>query len=157
MFYGDRLSGGKNGEGILLSDLCRNRGHVFTLSIVCKHTTSKHYSENVEYLGTNEVGNHSGVMDDGKCLRGQLVERPTRVVQQLQSLVASVEEGGCDLQVVHAVDLVCARQTQLKTWCSRDGDRGRQKGQQCGAKGDGEHCELLEGPWPTGADTGSCR
>lgn len=61
--------------------------------------------ENVLGLSTGEGGRGTGrLIDDREAVRRELVEGAAGVVEQLERLVTSVDEGGLQLQVVHAVN-----------------------------------------------------
>lgn len=80
-------------------------------------------------------------MADEESRRGELRQRSAWVVQQLEGLIASVDEGRDDLEVVDPVDLVRSGQLQGKTWHCGDSDRGRDEGDQCRAESGSEHPE----------------
>ena len=57
-------------------------------------------------LGTNKLGRSARVGSDGKSVGAERRESTTRIIEQLQSLVASVEDGGNDGEIVNVVNVV---------------------------------------------------
>ena len=103
MLNSDGFTGSEDSEGALLSKVDGSLGRVLDLHAA-------------------ELGDSAGVLlSDGESLSGHLAEGAERVVEELQGLVTSVLHGGGDLQVVHAVNLVCSRERQGEAWGSRDG------------------------------------
>lgn len=83
---GDGSARRKDGEGVLLADL----------SSVLQNVLGLHAREG--------WGGASVLVDDGERVRRQRVEGAARVVEQLEGLIAGVDEGGRQLEVAYAVN-----------------------------------------------------
>ena len=120
MLYGDRLAGREDGESIALTDLGGSRGDILDLD-------------------TGEVGDSASRVLNGERIGGQLVKDTTRVVEQLERLIAGVGDRGSDLQVVDPVDRLSTRELKLKGGGRRDSDGRSCQSEESGTDRRGEH------------------
>lgn len=85
MFNVDRRARGENGE----------RARVVRGDGLRRH---------ILRLNTSEGRSNTSITGDGEAVGGQLGERATGVVEELQGLITGVDESSDHLQVVHTID-----------------------------------------------------
>ena len=91
------------------------------------------------YLGAVEHGARTDIIGDHEGVLGEGVQDSTRIVKEFEGLVAGVDDGRGDLQVVQSIDLeVFGRGVDGQAGYSRDGDSGSNESNESSTEG-GRH------------------
>ena len=100
----DRLAWSENSESLGVAALNGSFEAIFELRPDVLVSCAYKRRTMIPNLGTNEL-RRARVGSDGKCIGVGRRENTTRVIEKLQSLVASVEDGSDDGEIVDVVNL----------------------------------------------------
>ena len=135
----------ENGEDAGIIKACGIRGAVLGLGTeaesmstrVCMANRRAIYHCTVEqWVRTSGISDVEGVPREG-------VQNTTRIIEEFEGLVAGVDDGRGDFQVLQSIDIdVGGRDLNGQTGVGRDGDHRGDDGDEGSTKGRGEHCDV---------------
>lgn len=118
-----------------------------------------HTNRHVVHLCTAERRARARGIGDGESVLREGVQDSTGIIEELEGLVTSVDDGRCDRQVLRSVAIEGGdRGLDGQARCREDHDRAYREDGEGSTEGGREHYEGTEGGWSNGgSDAGDSR